>query len=84
MARRKRGNSDQPIGVGLTSKQMKRRKPLSSDYLIDIEPLTDNQKRLFDSYSEGKHLIAYGCAGTGKTFITLYNALVDVIDEKSP
>ena len=84
MARRKRGNSDQPIGVGLTSKQMKRRKPLSSDYLIDIEPLTDNQKRLFDSYSEGKHLIAYGCAGTGKTFITLYNALVDVLDEQSP
>jgi predicted ribonuclease YlaK len=84
MARRKRGNSDQPIGVGLTSKQMKRRKPLSSDYLIDIEPLTDNQKRLFDSYSEGKHLIAYGCAGTGKTFITLYNALQDVLDEQSP
>ena len=41
MARRKRGNSDQPIGVGLTAKQMKRRKPLSSDYLIDIDPLTN-------------------------------------------
>jgi predicted ribonuclease YlaK len=84
MARRKRGNTDQPIGVGLTSKQMKRRKPLSSDYLIDIEPLTDNQKRLFESYNEGKHIVAYGCAGTGKTFITLYNALVDVLDEQSP
>jgi len=84
MARRKRGNTDQPIGVGLTAKQMKRRKPLSSDYLIDIEPLTDNQKRLFESYNEGKHLIAYGCAGTGKTFITLYNALQDVLDEQSP
>ena len=84
MARRKRGNIDQPIGVGLTAKQMKRRKPLSSDYLIDIEPLTDNQRKLFDSYSEGKHLVAYGCAGTGKTFITLYNALQDVLDEQSP
>jgi predicted ribonuclease YlaK len=84
MARRKRGNTDQPIGVGLTAKQMKRRKPLSSDYLIDIEPLTNNQKRLFDSYTEGKHLVAYGCAGTGKTFITLYNALQDVLDEQSP
>ena len=83
MARRKRGSSDQPIGVGLTAKQMKRRKPLSSDYLVDIEPLTDNQKRLFDSYEAGKHLIAYGCAGTGKTFITLYNALCDVLDEKT-
>jgi len=84
MARRKRGNVDQPIGVGLTAKQMKRRKPLSSEYLIDIDPLTENQKRLFNSYSEGKHIVAYGCAGTGKTFITLYNALVDVLDEHSP
>jgi phosphate starvation-inducible protein PhoH len=84
MARRKRGNVDQPIGVGLTAKQMKRRKPLSADYLLDIEPLTENQRRLFNSYEEGKHLVAYGCAGTGKTFITLYNALVDVLDEKSP
>jgi phosphate starvation-inducible protein PhoH len=84
MARRKRGNVDQPIGVGLTAKQMKRRKPLSADYLLDIEPLTENQRRLFNSYEDGKHLVAYGCAGTGKTFITLYNALVDVLDEKSP
>ena len=84
MARRKRGNNDQPIGVGLTAKQMKRRKPLSAEYLIDIDPLTENQKRLFESYTDGKHLVAYGCAGTGKTFITLYNALADVLDESTP
>ena len=59
MARRKRASAtDQPIGVGLTTKQMKRKKPLSSGYLVDIDPLNDNQKRLFDSYKEGKHLIA--------------------------
>ncbi len=84
MARRKRGNDIQPIGVGLTTKQMKRRKPISSEYLVDIEPLTDNQKALFKSYEDGKHLVAYGCAGTGKTFITLYNAICDVLDERSP
>jgi predicted ribonuclease YlaK len=84
MARRKRGSTDQPIGVGLTAKQMKRRKPLSSDYLVDIDPLTENQKRLFESYAAGKHLVAYGCAGTGKTFISLYNALADVLDESTP
>ena len=84
MARRKRGSAEQPIGVGLTAKQMKRRKPLSSEYLVDIEPVTDNQKKFFDAYAEGKHLVAYGCAGTGKTFITLYNALCDVLDENSP
>jgi len=82
MARRKR--AEQPIGVGLTTRQMKRRKPLSSDYLVDIDPLTDNQKKLFDSYVDGKHLVAYGAAGTGKTFCLLYNALKEVLDERSP
>jgi hypothetical protein len=28
MARRKRASAEQPIGVGLTAKQMKRKKPL--------------------------------------------------------
>jgi predicted ribonuclease YlaK len=79
MARRKRGSIDQSIGVGLTTKQLKRKKALNDDYLVNIEPLNDNQKRLFDSYKKGKHIIAYGCAGTGKTFISLYNALKDVL-----
>jgi predicted ribonuclease YlaK len=82
MARRKR--ADQPIGVGLTTRQMKRKKALGNEYLLDIDPLTDNQKKLFDAYAEGKHLVAYGCAGTGKTFITLYNALREVLDERTP
>ena len=81
MARRKR--AEQPIGVGLTTRQAKRKKPLNGEYLIDIDPLTDNQKKLFDSYVEQKHLVAYGCAGTGKTFCLLYNALKEVLDEKS-
>ena len=83
MARRKRTN-EQPIGVGLTTRQMKRKKALGSEYLLDIDPLTDNQRKLYDAYAEGKHLVAYGCAGTGKTFITLYNALREVLDEKTP
>jgi phosphate starvation-inducible PhoH-like protein len=84
MARRKRTTNDQPIGVGLTTRQMKRKKALGSEYLLDIDPLTDNQRKLYDAYAEGKHLVAYGCAGTGKTFITLYNALRDVLDERTP
>ena len=63
---------------------MKRKKPLSSDYLVNIEPISENQKRLFNSYKEGKQIVAYGCAGTGKTFITLYNAIRDVLDENTP
>jgi phosphate starvation-inducible protein PhoH len=83
MARRKRTN-DQQNDVGLTTRQTKRKKALGSEYLLDIDPLTDNQRKLFDAYAEGKHLVAYGCAGTGKTFITLYNALREVLDERTP
>ena len=83
MARRKRTN-DQQNDVGLTNRQVKKKKALGNEYLLDIEPLTDNQRKLFDAYAEGKHLVAYGCAGTGKTFITLYNALREVLDERTP
>lgn len=83
MARRKK-TYEQPIGVGLSTRQMKRRKPINGDFLVNIEPLTENQKKLFDSYSKGKNLVAYGCAGTGKTFAVLYNALREVLDERSP
>ena len=68
MPRKKK--TEQPIGVGLTAKQMRRKKPINTDLLIDIEPLTENQKRLFSSYDEDKNLVAYGCAGTGKTSVS--------------
>ena len=84
MPRKKKTNGEQPIGIGLTTKQMKRKKPIGNTYLLDIEPITDNQKKLFDSYADGKHLVAYGTAGTGKTFISLYNALADILDETTP
>ena len=76
--------SENPIGVGMTAKQMRRKKPVNSDFLVDITPLTDNQDTLFKDYAEGKNIFAYGAAGTGKTFIVLYNALRDVLDENSP
>mgnify|MGYP001429644325 FL=1 len=81
---RKRKVSDTSIGVGLTAKQMKRKKPINSDFLREIEPLTENQKILYDSYDAGKNIVAYGAAGTGKTFITLYNAICDVLDPTTP
>lgn len=76
--------TDNPIGVGLTAKQMRRKKPINNDFLVDISPLTDNQESLFSDYKNGKNIFAYGAAGTGKTFIVLYNALRDVLDENSP
>ncbi len=83
MARRNR-REDQPIGVGMTAKQMKRKKPINLDLMREIKPLTENQKLLFSAYEKNQNIVAYGCAGTGKTFITLYNAIQDVLDERSP
>jgi len=80
---RKKKTTD-PIGVGMTAKQMKRKKPINTDMLRDIEPLTQNQQILFNAYAENKNLVAYGCAGTGKTFITLYNAIKDVLSPTTP
>ena len=37
---------DSPIGVGMTAKQMKRKRPINADLLNKIEPITDNQKTL--------------------------------------
>ena len=75
---------DSPIGVGMTAKQMKRKKPINSDFLLDVKPLTENQEKLFDDYKKGKNIFAYGAAGTGKTFIVLYNALKEVLNERTP
>ena len=68
----------------MTAKQMKRKKPINSDFLLDVKPLTENQEKLFDDYKKGKNIFAYGAAGTGKTFIVLYNALKEVLNERTP
>ena len=83
MARKRRG-SDQPTGVGMSARQLKRRKPINLDVMKEIDPLTDNQEKLYKSYGLNQNIVAYGAAGTGKTFITLYNALQDVLDEHTP
>ena len=82
MPRKKK--TEQPIGVGLTAKQMRRKKPINTDLMVEIDPLTTNQDIFFTQYGEGKHIFAYGCAGTGKSFIALYNALKDVLDPETP
>lgn len=51
--------------------------------LSEIEPLTLNQKITFDSYEANKHLMLFGTAGTGKSFLSLYLALNDILSEDS-
>jgi phosphate starvation-inducible PhoH-like protein len=44
-----------------------------------IEPITKTQTALFEGWSNGKNILAVGSAGTGKTYISLYLALKDVM-----
>ena len=53
-------------------------------FLRKISPLTETQKEVFDSYAEGYNLMLHGYAGTGKSFISLYLALKDVLTDNIP
>jgi len=68
--------------VGLTARQM-RRKPIGTEHLLNIKPITPTQEEVFDAWQKEKNLFLYGCAGTGKSFLSIYLALKDVLDEKS-
>lgn len=84
MPRRKRNNSGIIIDSAFEELTGKAKKPINLEHLIQVDPLTDNQKKLFESYKKNQNIVAYGTAGTGKTFITLYNALKDVLDPMTP
>ena len=59
------------------------RRGLGNMMLKEIHPLTDNQEKTFDAYREGKNLMLHGMAGTGKTFVSMYLALNDVINRET-
>ena len=52
--------------------------------LKTIEPLTQNQKLSFEAYHNGKNLMLHGIAGTGKSFVSLYLGLNQILSESSP
>jgi len=58
-----------------------KRKTQNGLYLNDIEPMTDTQQRVFDSYLTGKNMMCHGVAGTGKTFISSYLAIRDILEK---
>ena len=59
-------------------------KEVSSKDLVVIKPITENQKVIFDTWKKGQNQFLFGAAGTGKTFVSLYLALQDVMDLKKP
>jgi|TARA_R110000823_G_scaffold102997_4_gene220302 predicted ribonuclease YlaK len=63
---------------------MAKGKDIKLDQMVNIKPLTENQKKAFKSYKDGKNLFLYGAAGTGKTFVALFNGLQDVLRNETP
>ena len=53
-------------------------KPLE---LQNIQPMTENQRLTFKYYKEQKNLLLHGRPGTGKSFISLYLALDEVLNK---
>ena len=62
----------------------KKNKEINNTNLVTIKPITDNQKLVFESWKKGKNQFLFGAAGTGKTFISLFLALREVLDLKKP
>lgn len=51
--------------------------------LKHIEPLTDNQRLTFENYEREKNLMLHGIAGTGKSFISCYLTMRQLIEGDS-
>ena len=66
-----------PNGNGNGKNHLKR---VRIDDLLTFQPITDNQTLTYDAYKNDKHLLLHGIAGIGKTFLSLYLALEDVLD----
>ena len=63
---------------------MSKQHAIKIDELYQYEPLTENQKKAYNSWDDGDHLCLTGTAGTGKTFIALYLALESVLEKQAP
>ena len=57
---------------------------IQSNQLVTINPIGENQQKVFDAWAQDKNLFLSGSAGTGKTFILLHLALKAVLDKGTP
>lgn len=68
----KNNNNRRLIGIDNRNKQLKQ-----------VLPITPTQSEVFESFADGDHLFLHGVAGTGKTFISLYLALEEIMHQDS-
>jgi phosphate starvation-inducible PhoH-like protein len=51
--------------------------------LAEIEPMTFAQRQVFEAWNQGYNLMLHGCAGTGKTFISAFLAMRDIMEKRN-
>jgi predicted ribonuclease YlaK len=83
MTRKRRATSER-TSLGYNKNQRRNGRTINLELMHKMHPLTDNQAKLFDSYERGQNILAYGSPGTGKTHVLLYNALREVLNERTP
>ena len=57
---------------------------INSNQLVTINPIGENQQKVFDAWAKEKNLFLTGSAGTGKTFVLSHLALKAVLDKGQP
>lgn len=72
---------NRPANSQVTTNALK----MKLDHLQTFQPLTDNQAKFFESYKRGDYFIMLaGSPGVGKTFLSLYRAIEDVMSRDTP
>lgn len=93
MARRKRINPKDATIIELSNAlvlngQAQREGPKFKKWtkhdLKQIKPLTPTQNTMFHDFFQGQNIVAYGTAGTGKSYVRLYLAFSELLRPESP
>jgi predicted ribonuclease YlaK len=78
MANKEKGNPRKGATPRVT-----RPKSLRLEDLNFYQPITPQQELVWDEYQSHQNLLLSGSAGTGKTFMSMYLGLMDVLDKGS-
>ena len=77
------------MSVKRTTRRQKRQQVTEIENIVNkkftmkrIQPMTETQRELFLQYEDGKHIANIGSAGTGKTYVSLYLALEQVLENE--
>lgn len=77
------------MSVKRLTRRQKRQQETEIDNILNkkfamkrIHPMTKTQQDLFAAYSNGNNIANIGSAGTGKTYVSLYLALQDVLEKE--